>query len=1055
MATVEEQLSKEQREAMQSMNAARARAGMEPIPVPGASTTTPPRMEVPRAQQETSAALKALVAARAEQVGLGDDDQQEVLDLSVQARAAPTDVPESTSAIWWFRSSDAGEISPWWSEKRDQDLREFWMREGNDILQGANTSMVKKFRAMNWALEGPEEKVKEMQQVLSQAEFGQGWGSLLGKTITDYNSQDKGAFWELIGEGDPDGPLQGLPVGVAHLDSGLCQLTGDPVYPVLFRNTKDVYCPQCGRKYARTAGQTTCKFDNTELKPMMHRLHATRVVHLVDMPSPNESMNNVGFCAVSRVIASSLVLLKLARYKNEKLSDLPQAGLLLLNNILPKQWETITKGHEKDRRKLGHEIWSNIMVLMGLDPERPVSADFLNFAQLPDQFNEKEATELYINIVALAFGVDVREFWPMTAGNLGTATETLIMHQKAKGKGVGDLISTLERAINWHIMPESVTFSFDFTDDDEDLARATLDEVRTKTILSMYLPDPNTGETLASKDEVRQMLADNVTYFPEDFLEIDTTTQTSADDTQVKAMEGVRARYGPIVVIDRKGKITIPRGYRLLGQKGGPGSGNWRHTGLTGVHGGSDEGEGLGKIYSWGPDETDVADKQLKGWFHDWATGLAEEERDAVFDWVGSYYDNVNDVMRGQKSIRDYWGDAQLKVEETVPRLDSLLDKASMPLTVSTKRAICRTAKCVEVYGALEPGDEFTDNGYVATGLTGVPGGWDRRPIQANVIIPRGSKAAYLDATGKGRDEFEVLIQRGARFRVVGKRVEKTTVSLVTTAGYIEEGQQIILDIILMAQGETPPVPFEPRFAPSLYEGKKAGDQPRGDRFTWELGDITIFKKGEKGGPGSGHHGHAGRPGQVGGSAPGKGAGSIAPSISSDLGAFTFKQMAAHGDRTMFVETAVTVLAEDLGFDVDARVMDRGQFDSAIAKAASTAGIHPSQVAMYYRRKTGELGIRREKIDSLSSPNEFRVWAQDLFHELGHGYSANVMGTQASGVRSEQQYWESREENFARAFGSRMATVWDFARGRNPKERSKQVAKDDPIGYIKATEELY
>ncbi|NIV29052.1 MAG: hypothetical protein GWN58_05945, partial [Anaerolineae bacterium] len=150
----------------------------------------------------------------------------------------------------------------------------------------------------------------------------------------------------------------------------------------------------------------------------------------------------------------------------------------------------------------------------------PVSADFLNFAQLPDQFDEKAATELYINIVALSFGVDVREFWPMTAGNLGTATETLVMHQKAKGKGVGDLISTLERAINWHILPEAVTFSFDFTDDDEDMARAQLDETRTKTILSMYLPDASgSGETIASRDEIRQMLAKHVTYFEEDFLE--------------------------------------------------------------------------------------------------------------------------------------------------------------------------------------------------------------------------------------------------------------------------------------------------------------------------------------------------------------------------------------------------------------------------------------------------------------------------------------------------------------------------------------------------------
>ena len=576
MATIQEQLSEEQRRALQARSVQGPHTGLieldaaiaqEQVANPAARQMPTTRQEptthqgpgagIPQIDPDTAEALKALVRAKAEAAGVvaGSEQEAEAMALSVQRRAAPSDVPDSTSSILWFISSSEGDIAPWWSEERDRNLRDFWMRQGNDILQGAVTSMVKKFRAMNWQLEGPESAVEDMQGVLSQAEFGQGWGTFLGKTITDYLTQDKGCFWELIGEGDPAGPMEGLPVGVANLDSGQCQLTGDPVYPVLYRNTKEMYCPKCKKKYVGGIGQ--CPDDSTRLVPMVHKLHATRVVHLVDMPSPNEAMKNVGFCEVSRVIASSFVLLKLAQYKNEKLSDLPQAGLLLLNNILPAQWENITKSHQKDRRKLGQEIWSNIMVLMGLDPERPITADFLNFAQLPDAFNEKEATDLYINIVALAFGVDVREFWPMSAGGLGTATETLVMHQKAKGKGVGDLISTLERAINWHLLPKAVDFSFDFTDDDEDQARATLDETRAKTILSMYLPDPGGGDPVATRDEVRQMLADNVTYFHEDFLETDTTSQTSADDVDVKAM------YGPTVIIDKYGKVRVPRGYKV------------------------------------------------------------------------------------------------------------------------------------------------------------------------------------------------------------------------------------------------------------------------------------------------------------------------------------------------------------------------------------------------------------------------------------------------------------------------------------------------------------
>lgn len=459
-----------------------------------------------------------------------DDIKQngkDVAELSIQRRAEES--PTSGVYSWWFSRADDGlTISPWWSEQRDIELREFWRREGNDILQGAVSSMVKKFRAMSWVVEGPNRVANKFQAVLSESEFGQGWSTLLGKTLEDYHTQDKGAFWELIGAGKPDGPMSGPVLGIAHLDSQFCQLTGDPTYPVLFFNSKD---------------------------GAPHKLHASRVVHLVDMPSPNEMMNGVGFCAVSRVIASSQVLLKLAQYKNEKLSDLPEAGLLLLNNILPRQFEDAQANHQRGRRKLGQEIWSNIMTLFSLDPSQPATAELVSFANLPDAFNEQEATSIYVNIVALAFGVDVREFWPMTQGALGSARESEVMAQKAKGKGIGDVISTIERAVNWRILPESVNFRFDFQDDEEDKLKADINEVKTRTIMSMYQSkgnDPAMPESAVSRMEVRQMLANNVPeYFKEEFLEVE------AEETEVTDTE--REEKANRVSVDNKGRVKVGR----------------------------------------------------------------------------------------------------------------------------------------------------------------------------------------------------------------------------------------------------------------------------------------------------------------------------------------------------------------------------------------------------------------------------------------------------------------------------------------------------------------
>jgi len=453
-----------------------------------------------------------------------------VEQLSIQKRIDKKNINRlgSQSGVLWFvdKSKD---IADWWSPRRDFDLRDFYLAEGNDILQGAVSSLVKKFKSMNWSLKGPKQVVSKSQDILANSEFGKGWGTLLSKTITDYLTQDQGAFWELIGKGNTTGSIVGPVLGIAHLDSKYCQLTGDPIYPVLFNNPKD---------------------------NKSRKLHFTRVVHLVDMPSPMEEMNEIGFCAVSRTIASSNVLLKLNRYKNEKLSDLPPAGLLLLNNILPGQWDDASKDYSRERRRLGQELWASVMTFFGMDPSQPTTAEFVSFADLPDAFNELETTNIYINIVALAFGVDAREFWPVSVGPLGTAAEASIQHQKARGKGVGDIISVIERAINWKVIPVSAHFKFDFADDSEDLLRAEVNDLKTKTIMNMFRPQ-KVGEVdfdlpVTSK-EIRQMLALNVEYFRREFLAVEEIDQIEAIDIEREKM------YGPIVEIDDKGIVYIEK----------------------------------------------------------------------------------------------------------------------------------------------------------------------------------------------------------------------------------------------------------------------------------------------------------------------------------------------------------------------------------------------------------------------------------------------------------------------------------------------------------------
>lgn len=453
-------------------------------------------------------------------------------DLSVQKRTEEN-AKIASGFTFWFSSNFENEfdIPAYWSEWRDIELDAFVKKPGNDILQGGLASLVKKFKAMSWILEGPEKPVRFYHDVLSNAEFGKGWGNLLGKTLERYWTQDKGGLWELIGDGDPNGPIEGPVLAVAYLDNRYCQPTGDSDYPIIYHNSK------------------TNK---------AHALHKSRVIRFIDMPSPIEEMNDIGFCAVSRLISSSAILLKLNKYKNEKLSDLPEAGMLIFSNINKTQFEDIRAEFETDRQRMGQEYWRSIMTLFGLDPSQPADAKFIDFSKLPDAFNEFETIQTYINILALAFGVDAREFWPVSSGTWGNVMETSIQHLKAKGKAIGELISTIEREINWHILPKSVRFKFKFKDDEEDLSRADINRLKIESIMSMYVM-PSDGQLdrgvlpPISRTEIRQMLADNVEYFKEDFLEVDLTEDIHLTDTE-------KSFYlGKNIQMDKLGRVKTVR----------------------------------------------------------------------------------------------------------------------------------------------------------------------------------------------------------------------------------------------------------------------------------------------------------------------------------------------------------------------------------------------------------------------------------------------------------------------------------------------------------------
>ena len=387
-------------------------------------------------------------------------------------------------------------LPPWGTRQRDAALREFWRAVHGSLYQSAISGFIKKIVATPWEIKGPPRRTKYFQSVLQNANFGAGWGAFLSKFLLDYLTQDFGGLIEIIAPGDPMEPLDPVAItGIASLDSLSCGATDNPDYPIVYMSRK------------RPDG--------------LHVLHRQRVIREVDMPDSDESALDTGLSALSRMISPANIQLLMGRYLNEKLNDLPPAGIMTVSGMTDNQIRQAMAQYEADRRASGQSIFRNIMRLPGVDPAKPPQISFTNFSQLPDNFDYREYMEMAVNLVAAALGIDRQEFWTLMSG-LGTGTQSAILHAKAMGKGYAFTLAMIERALNL-TLPEDLEFKFKFQDKESDKEDAERAQVWVN--IANALPD-------LSREQRLQLLANNVPQFADVILDGD--GQVKLPDSDVR-----------------------------------------------------------------------------------------------------------------------------------------------------------------------------------------------------------------------------------------------------------------------------------------------------------------------------------------------------------------------------------------------------------------------------------------------------------------------------------------------------------------------------------------
>lgn len=385
-----------------------------------------------------------------------DTTLQSAIDSTIRQEIKEEDV--GGSPLLLMLAGHNGAVAPWWSTRRDAQLRDLLKK--SDHLSGAMYNLCTKIAAIPLRVIPKDRSIQQhvrladefTEHIHDYAEFGGGWENFISKWVEDYHSQDNGAFVEFVADGPSDTPVTGLIYSMNVLDAAQCTRTSSPEFPV-------VYTDKYGKRY---------------------KLHHTRVAAISQSPSPKYDMNNVGFSAVSRCITTAQNLLDIAVYKQERMGSRPSQGILITGGGLdPDDLEAASVAGSLNDDEAGLSRYSTYTVVGNKNYLNP-TLEQVRLNEAPEWFDEKESTILGMAVIALAFGVDARELFPSLDVGASKA-EAIITHIKQRGKGPGHIISVLEHMINSKVLPPYLKAEFDFQDDSQDRQSAEIGSVRSYT----------------------------------------------------------------------------------------------------------------------------------------------------------------------------------------------------------------------------------------------------------------------------------------------------------------------------------------------------------------------------------------------------------------------------------------------------------------------------------------------------------------------------------------------------------------------------------------------
>jgi hypothetical protein len=221
------------------------------------------------------------------------------------------------------------------------------------------------------------------------------------------------------------------------------------------------------------------------------------------------------------------------------------------------EFQAAIDAYRREQNRDSGSLWGRQLVLTTPSYTDGVEVEHSSFSQSPASWSFTDYVELDANALALALGTDVQEIWQLTGGNMGSGQQSEILHAKSQGHAFGDILTMIERALNFHVLPVSLTFEFKRHDPYEAQERASTANLwadfTSKTTGAMTTDEQR--ELLANQVEaVRDAVTDaegqivrliDTDPEPQEAVEDDTGATTGDPDMVADDAEGQRAKAAP------------------------------------------------------------------------------------------------------------------------------------------------------------------------------------------------------------------------------------------------------------------------------------------------------------------------------------------------------------------------------------------------------------------------------------------------------------------------------------------------------------------------------